>query len=145
MGAYDKNYLSDSTELMRLLFEEVAKIENINFEFFVSSFMNSNYRRLMDDGSTRLINMTYDELLSYLIKDETIIFKKDNKINIDYLQAGWIGSMYNIIQFKTKMSSSEIYNTLNLDRMMSYFVSLHTIDEELAVDKIINGSLNGKK
>lgn len=144
MGAYYQNYLAESTDLMRLLFETVAEKKNIDFEFFVSNFMRSKYRQLMDIGSTRIINMTYDELLSYLENDNRKMFKKASKISIDVLQAGWIGTIYNIIQFQTKLSSKEIYNIINLDKMMSYFRTFHTIDENLAVERIIKTSIHGK-
>ena len=92
MGAYSKLYLKDSNELMKNLFEDVAKNKESDFSYFVDGFMNSKCRRLIDRGLTRIINMTYDELLSYLKKDYKDIFKK-GKFSIDYLQAGWIGKI----------------------------------------------------
>lgn len=138
MGAYNSQYLDDANELMRLLFEEVASKDNIDFAYFVDTFMNSIYRANMDIGSTRLINMTYDELYEFLQKDNEIKFFKKGKPHIDVLQAGWIGYMYNNIQFILKISSKELYKMLSLNDMMAYFVPLHTIDEKVAIEKIIS-------
>ena len=89
MGAYKQIYLEEANELMRLVFEETAKDKTLDFKYFVEGFMKCKYRELMDSGSTRVINMTFDELISYLHKDCKEIYKK-GKFSIDYLQAGWI-------------------------------------------------------
>lgn len=140
MGAYKRLYLDDANDLMRILFEEVAKDKTNDFSYFVEAFMNCKYRRLLDKGYTRIINMSYDELLSYLHRDCNEIFKK-GYFSIDPLQAGWIGEMYNNIQFVTKKTSVDIYKKLSLDTMMKLFVPLHTISQEVALEKIIQNYL----
>lgn len=136
MGAYKKLYLDDANELMRLLFEETAKNKTNDFSYFVDGFMNCKYRRLLDKGYSRIINMTYDELISYLKKDCKEIYRKGHFL-IDPLQAGWIGKMYNNLQFELKKSSIDIYSKLPLEIMMKYFIPLHTISEDVALEKII--------
>lgn len=139
MGAYKKLYLDDANELMRLLFEETAKNKSYDFSYFLKGFINSKYRRMLDKGYSRIINMTYDELESYLKKDCSNIYKK-GKFEIDPLQAGWIGKMYNSLQFELKKPSTEIYDKLPIEKMMKYFKPLHTIDESVALEKIINSN-----
>ena len=141
MGAYKKLYLEDANNLMRLLFEETSKGKEYDFSYFVDGFFNCKYRKLLDIGSTRVINMTYDELISYLKKDCSNIYKK-GYFSIDSLQAGWIGEIYNTIQFILKISSSEIYKRLPLDKMMRYFVPLHTVSYEIATETIIKNVFN---
>lgn len=140
MGAYLNSYLEDANELMRMVFEVSAKNKTHNFLHFVEGFMKSKYRVLMDKGSTRVINMTYDELLSYLKQKCPEIFKKGN-FSIDYLQAGWIGMMYNNLQFILKISSKELYELIPLDKMMKYFKTLHTISQEEALQKIVMANI----
>ena len=139
MSAYDENYIEDSTELNCLVFEEIARCQDVNFEHFVEGYMSSGYRKLMDKGSTRLINMTFDEYLTYLRRDCPELFIIGNKEHeMDVLQAGWIGAMYNRLQFHLCISSEKIYERLNLRTMMSYFITLHTIDETLALRRIMD-------
>lgn len=137
MGAYLKAYLDDSNELMRLLFEETAKDKSHDFSYFVEGFMNSKYRELIDKGSTRVINMTYDELIEYLKRDCKKIYR-EGSFPIDYLQAGWIGKMYNSLQFELNMPSKELYKKIPLKKMMILFSPLHTISDEIALSKIMN-------
>lgn len=141
MGAYKQLYLEDANDLMRLLFEQTAKIETIDFSHFVKEFMNCKYRRMLDNGRTRIINMTYDELASYLRRDCKDIYKK-GKLSIDSLQAGWIGQMYNNLQFELKIPSTEIYKKLPLDKMMRYFKPLHETSQEVALQKLIKSNFS---
>ena len=141
MGAYLRLYLDDANDLMRLLFEEVAKDKTNDFSYFVDGFMNCKYRRMLDKGYSRIVNMTYDELLSYLHRDCNEIFK-EGSFSIDSLQAGWIGRMYNNLQFETKISSVDIYKKLPLDKMMKLFVPLHTTSQEVALEKIMQNNLH---
>lgn len=143
MGSYKKLYLEDANELMRLLFEETAKDKTIDFAYFVKEFSKCKYRRLLDKGSTRLINMTYDELIYYLERDCKQIYKK-GKFSIDYMQAGWIGRMYNTLQFEAKIPFEEIYKKVPLEKMMEYFIPLHTVSEEIAFEKIFNKNFRKK-
>lgn len=137
MGAYLRLYLAEASDLQRLIFTVVAKNQNNDFEYFVEHYMSCMYRELMDIGATRVINMTYDEYLSYLNKLSPSLFRK-GKPNIDYLQAGWIGEMYNELQFILKIPSSEIYKKLDLKTMKKFFRTLHTVDKEIAIEKILN-------
>lgn len=139
MGAYKKVYLEDANELMRLVFEEVSKDRNNDFSIFVKEFMNCKYRKLLDIGSTRVINMTYDELKTYLYDACSQLFKKGT-FSIDSLQAGWIGEMYNYIQFILKKPSQDVYESYPLDKMMRYFVPLHTVSKEVALEKILKNT-----
>lgn len=144
MGAYKKLYLDDSNTLMRLLFEETSKDKMYDFSFFVEGFMSCKYRRLLDLGSTRVINMTYDELISYLHKECPSLYKK-GLFSIDPLQAGWIGEIYNTLQFILKISSKDIYKQLPLDKIMRYFVTLHTVSMEVALDRLIQNEFKFSK
>ena len=65
----------ETKDYFRLSEEETAKDKTLDFKYFVEGFMKCKYRELMDSGSTRVINMTFDELISYLHKDCKGIYK----------------------------------------------------------------------
>lgn len=136
MGAYNKLYLEDASDLQELLFEEVAKENKCDFGHFVDGYMNCKYRHLIDIGNPRVINMTWDELWMYLRMNCAEIFIPGER-DIDTLQAGWIGRMYNILQFNANIPSVEIYKKIDYKHMQVLFSPLHTVSEEVALDKLL--------
>lgn len=137
MPAYYELYFQDTIELMEAVFRQVAGEKKWNFEVFVSGFMNCKYRKFIDEGNARVMNMAIDELLSYLHRDCPEIFV-EGECKVDVLMAGWIGGMYNRIQFYSCKTSKEIYQKIPLDRMIQFFQPLHTVDEEVATEKILH-------
>lgn len=138
MEPYNINYLEDIAELQEMLFEEITRYKyEVNYEKFVEGYMKCKYRELLDRGNPRTANMTWDELLSYLERDckEIIVC---GETNIDRLQSGWIGRMYALLQYKKNISSEELYTMLPLNRIKTLFIPLHTVDEEIALQKLEN-------
>lgn len=136
MSAYNVNYVEDIADLQEALFQEITRYKNeIDYEKFVKGYMNCKYRKLLDKGNARVANMTWDELLSYLERDYgNIIISGDT--NIDRLQSGWIGRMYSLLQYKKGIPSEELYDKLPLDRIRTLFVPLHTVADEIALEKL---------
>lgn len=136
MSAYNVNYVEDIADLQEALFQEITRYEHeIDYEKFVKGYMHCRYRKLLDKGNARVANMTWDELLSYLERDySNIIIRGDT--NIDRLQSGWIGRMYSLLQYKKGISSEELYDKLPLDRIRTLFVPLHTVAEDVALEKL---------
>lgn len=136
MSAYNVNYVEDIADLQEALFQEITRYEHeIDYEKFVKGYMHCRYRKLLDKGNARVANMTWDELLSYLERDySNIIICGDT--NIDRLQSGWIGRMYSLLQYKKGISSEELYDKLPLDRIRTLFVPLHTVAEDVALEKL---------
>lgn len=137
MTAYSEMYYADSIELAEQVFYTVSSENKWDFEKFTEGFMNCMYRELWDEGSPRIINMTYDELLEYLHVKCSNIFVEGECL-VDPLLALWIGGMYNRVQFYSCKTSKEIYEKLPLDRMIQLFQPLHTVDEEVAAEKLLN-------
>lgn len=137
MGAYCELYLMDTTDLIEAVFRVVSEEDKWDFEKFTAGFMGCKYRRLIDTGSARAMNMAIDEFISYLHKDCSDIFV-EGKCEVDPLLALWIGGMYNRIQFYSCKPSYEIYNKLPLDRMIQLFEPLHTVSDDIAVEKLLN-------
>lgn len=139
MYAYNKLYLEDSIELAEQLFYEVAKEDKWDFEKFTEGFMKCEFRQIWDEGSARVINMTWDELLEYLqVRCKDIFVETNEKSIVDPLLALWIGGMYTRVQFYSAKSSEEIYHKLPLLKMIDLFRPLHTVDEEVATEKLLN-------
>ena len=136
MSAYNANYVEDISDLQEALFQEITRYRyEIDYEKFVEGYMQCKYRQLLDKGNTRIANMTWDELLSYIEKDcKSIIVHGDT--NIDRLQSGWIGRMYSLLQYKRNITSELLYDKLPLERMRTLFVPLHTVAEDIALEKI---------
>ncbi|MBQ8518015.1 MAG: hypothetical protein IJ455_00225 [Agathobacter sp.] len=136
MPAYNINYVDDISDLQETLFQEITRYKyEIDYEKFVEGYMECKYRQLLDKGNARIANMTWDELLSYIERDcKGIIVKGDT--NIDRLQSGWIGRMYSLLQYKKNITSDVLYDRLPLEKMKTLFVPLHTVAEDVALDKI---------
>ena len=137
MVAYDRLYLEDSITLAEQLFYAVSKENKWDFEKFTEGFMKCMYRQLWDTGSPRIINMTYDELIEYLQVRCSDIFVEGECL-IDPLLAEWIGGMYTRVQYYSAKSSEEIYKKLPLMKMVELFKPLHTVDEDIATEKLLN-------
>lgn len=136
MYTYNVNYLEDIADLQETLFQEITRYKyEIDYENFVNGYMHCKYRRLLDNGNARVANMTWDELLCYLERDCSDLLISGNT-NIDRLQSGWIGRMYALLQYKKAISSEELYDRLPLDRMRTLFVPLHTVAEDIALEKL---------
>lgn len=136
MSAYNANYVEDISDLQEALFQEITRYKyEIEYERFVEGYMQCKYRQLLDKGNTRIANMTWDELLSYIEKDCKSIIVRGNT-NVDRLQSGWIGRMYSILQYKRNITSKDLYKKLPLDKMKTLFVPLHTVAEVIALEKI---------
>lgn len=137
MSAYSILYLKDTSELQEMLFQAVAKYKyELDYEHFVSNYMRCMYRTLLDKGSARVANMVLDEYMAYLEKYCTELFKP-GVTDVDSLMSGWIGRMYNILQFHTNLSSTEIYDKLPIQDMKLVFRPLHTVSEDIAVKKLM--------
>lgn len=136
MPAYNEHYVEDISDLQEALFQEITRYKyEIDYERFVEGYMQCKYRQLLDKGNTRVANMTCDELLSYIEKDCKSIIVRGNT-NIDRLQSGWIGRMYSLLQYKKNITSELLYDKLPLERMKTLFVPLHTVSEDIAIEKI---------
>lgn len=136
MAAYNINYVEDIANLQEELFQEITRYKyEIDYERFVKGYMQCKYRKLLDHGNTRIANMTWDELLSYLEKDCNKIIDSGDT-TIDRLQSGWIGRMYSLLQYRKNISSMELYEKLPLSRIRTFFIPLHTIDEDIALQKL---------
>ena len=136
MPAYNKNYVEDISDLQEALFQEITRYRyEIDYERFVEGYMQCKYRQLLDKGNTRIANMTWDELLSYIEKDCKSIINEGNT-NVDRLQSGWIGRMYSLLQYRRNITSELLYDKLPLEKMRTLFVPLHTVSEDIALEKI---------
>ena len=136
MEAYNKLYFADSTELAEQLFYTVSSENKWDFETFTAGFMSTGCRKMWDIGFPKFINMTWDELLEYLTWHNPEIFKSGDT-SVDPLLAEWIGGMYNRVQFYSGKSSEEIYDKIPLNRMIELFRPLHTVDEDIATEKLL--------
>lgn len=137
MYAYDILYYEDICDLQEMIFQEITRYKyELDYDKFVEGYMNCKYRRLLDRANPRVSNMTWDEYMCYLERDCGEIFVP-GETDIDILKSGWIGRIYSMIQFKMNIPSSEIYQKLPIDRMRVLFRPLHTVSEDVAVDKLI--------
>lgn len=138
MSAYSALYLEDISELQETIFQEIVRYKyEIDYNNFVENYMKCIYRKLLDTGSTRVANMSWDEYFSYLEKDCTELFI-EGETDVDSLMSGWIGRIYNILQFELNISSEEVYNKIPINEMKALFKPLHTVSDEVAIKKLLN-------
>lgn len=137
MGAYNKLYLEDITELQQMLFEEITDYKyELDYNNFVEKYMNCRYRKLLDTGGTRVANMSWDEYLQYLEINCPELFIKGTT-DVDKLMSGWIGRIYNLLQYRLNIPSIEVYNKIPISTMKIVFRPLHTVSEEVALEKLL--------
>lgn len=126
----DKRQLCD---IQGRLFELAAK-NGYDSKDFISKFMNSNTAKKLDDSYDRLQWSGEEYILEELI-DEV---KKVNKSNEVYSREVmyWMGYTYRYWHYYTNELSKEIYTIANAKTMNLSWLGFHTLDVEMAVDKL---------
>lgn len=144
---YNYLYKADVTELLEAVFSIIIKTQKYSIEPFFRGFMNCMWRRAIDDGCPRPMNMAIDEMIDSLedncpeifVPATSRDFHADGVYKMDPFLAGWICGKYNEMQYYLNIPSSVIYDLYPLDTMLKVFPALHTIDDLLAVEKMVKG------
>ena len=123
------------------IFEVVAKkYSPDSFMLFAEKYMRSDFcRRQMDSSYSRFQVHDPEESLDFVIpeieKNTKLYDGTDRMFSPDV--AYWIGFTYRQISMKTCLYSSDIIQKIPLKRMIAMYSGLHTLDETMALEIIM--------
>ncbi len=113
---------------------ELALNRNVSCPEFIEAFMNSNAAKCLDDTYDRL-QWAGEEYILEELEDEFGGLKKDGTTYSREVMY-WIGYVYRYWHYYTGESSKEIYNTANAELMNRCWLGFHTLDVEMAIDRL---------
>lgn len=101
---------------------------------FIADFMNSSAAAHLDDVYDRL-QWSGEEYILEELEDEMNGLKKSDVIyNREALF--WIGYLYRFWHYYTGEFSKEIYRQADVEAMLEAWPGFHTLDPEMAVDRL---------
>lgn len=126
----DKRQLCD---IQGRLFELAVK-NGYDSRDFVSKFMNSNVAEKLDDNYDRLQWSGEEYILEELTDEVKVINKSEEVYSREVMY--WMGYTYRYWHYYTNELSKEIYAIANVETMNLSWLGFHTLDVEMAVDKL---------
>ncbi len=144
MRSYDKWWLPKDMENMGFFFEYCDKYcldiyeVNIDKVKFLTAFMNSNFRRVMELGHPRLLSQSAkDSLVQWIETDYAGNLSKFSDVKsrkrahkYSHNQFYWVGWMYAYLHYKTGLSSKTIVTRLPIDVMLEHYYLGHEMSKE---------------
>lgn len=135
METYNKSYLMEVVETQGELFEKVKEYApGIDVRDFISHYMNSKVRKLVDEGQAYLCTMGAEELFHYFLEVDG--FQINHGDHIGGFLPNWIGQFYAYFQWRYKISSKEVILRIPLEFLISGYAGLHDLDLEVAAEKV---------
>lgn len=113
---------------------ELALKKNVSCPEFIEAFMNSTAARCLDDTYDRL-QWAGEEYILDELEDELGSLKKGGTAYSREVMY-WIGYVYRYWHYYTGESSREIYSTANAELMNNCWLGYHTLDVEMAIDRL---------
>lgn len=119
------------------LFEYVQK-KGADIKAFAKAFLNSDFCNRSLDKPYSVDQ--YADILNWLE------FLEWEKINVrpalrnqpvSFRIAGWVGFSYRQLQIETGLQSRVLWEKVSIDKLISAWPGLHTVDEDMAAEIII--------
>lgn len=128
----------DICQTQQRIYEYMAK-NGYDMKVFSDAYLSSDFcRRAMDTIYSRFQLEDVGECSDFFMPEiEHQLIKYPNNFGCDMDIAGWIGFTYRQLFITTGVHSAELIKIVPFDAMCRYYPGLHTIDEENAVDVII--------
>lgn len=111
------------------MFSEVSS-KGLNCEDFCQQFMNSQYAQDLEKISLKSELPSGITMLNDFLSSSTISYG-GQPIGIDAVR--WIGYMYAYWHIATRESYKEIYAQANLRRMVTNYLGMHCLQEDVAI------------
>ncbi|MBR1453197.1 MAG: hypothetical protein IJ593_00910 [Lachnospiraceae bacterium] len=122
-------YLDDLAENTGWAFSEWAEA-GVNMHDAVTEYMKSDYRYYADKRyAVESTEMWYEQKKHFNYTSGN--FKYDS------ILCEWLGQFYTVIQSKTGKLSRDLIDILPFDKMYVLSRTLHDLDMDLAVDRVI--------
>lgn len=113
---------------------ELALKEGVDCPWFISSFMNSHAAACLDDIYDRL-QWAGEEYILEELEDELKGLKKGGTAYSNEVMY-WTGYVYRYWHYYTGETSREIYETAKAELMNMCWPGFHTLDVEMAIDRL---------
>lgn len=148
-NSYDKFWLVPDMENMAYFFEYAPKLammlyntDNLDRVTFLSAFMTSRFRRMMEEGHPRFLSQAaIDSFKMYVDVDfdgDLSRFVKVNQPQYAPNQWFWIGEMYAYVHYMADMHSTDIIRKLPIPYMLQQYSCGHTMSYEQYFEKLAN-------
>jgi len=135
MKRFSEAYLNEVMETQGELFEDVKDyIPGIDVADFITKYMNSKTRALIDEGQAYLCTMEAKELFEYFVRTDSYQTKYGK--DIGGFIPNWIGQFYACFQWVYNMSSGEVVKKVPLDFIIVGYRGLHDLDLLMSVKKV---------
>ena len=115
---------------------ELSSKQGLDSERFVSVFMNSEVAKGLDARFNRM-QWAGEEYLLEELQDENDFTSASADRVIASEVMYWMGYVYRYWHYYTKESSVKIYRTANFKTMRRNYMMFHTMDPELAIEKLM--------
>lgn len=121
-------------EMQGKLFE-MSGCEGYDSELFIKTFMNSDVAEGLDSDFDYSQWAGKEYLMERLKEEYPEGFKKTEKV-FDGESLYWVGYLYRYWNFYTEESSKSIYKIANAKTMDAMYLGYHTLDVEMAIDRL---------
>lgn len=129
--SFPEEYIISLTNLIQLVFIKMNELNDYDIYKQIDLFMQSNIRKMMDDGNWVALNKGWKQVYN------SLNFKKlpfGNKLDITKLK--WIASIYTFWQWKYNHSSYEINKKCNAKQLEELYYPLHEVSIKAACVKL---------
>lgn len=120
------------------IYEDMAK-KGYEMERFSNAYLSSDFcNREMDAEYSHFQLEDVGTCAAFFmpqIEDKLQMLPDDRMFDLDV--AAWIGFTYRQLNIVTGTSSTELSNIIPFERMCACYAGLHTIDEDMAVERLI--------
>ena len=136
MHPYDEVYVAEQARKQGQIFFYVREeFIGIDEKWFITAFMNSKIRALLDDGNPKYLNMPAPEMLDKFINIEYNGNYKRGEEWGGFLPE-WVGRIYALYQWQYNIPSKDLIEKLTLDDMERIYPALHQMGWDAAINKI---------
>lgn len=137
MNVFSESYLIEVMETQGELFEKVKDyIPGVDVTDFITTYMTSKTKALIDEGQAYLCTMDARNLFDYFVQTDT--YQIQSGKDIGGFIPNWIGQFYACFQWVYKISSKEVLKKVPLAFLINGYPGLHDLDIFLAVKKVGN-------
>lgn len=143
--AYFEPYLEPLIELHKYLFHIFLERDDYkiyDFHSLVDTYMrDSELRAKMDIGNPSALNSGINQVLHSIPLERCI---PAGNVEMDRIMSNWIAAVYNLLQWKYKLSSKEISIMVPSAQMAYIYNPLHMVSLDGAAERIYEHYWEGK-
>lgn len=139
---YPKTYLWEATEAQGIFFDRAQDIiPAIDMVDFMTRFMRSKFRALMDEGHPHYLTRFGHEMMDVFKEMDNFepVLATEENLHVGHgWAADWTGRIYSLLQWATHIPSKDLVELVPVDDMLVRYGGLHDLDWCLAVGRIVH-------